>query len=235
MSQWLFGVSEILAKLYLPSLPNAPLKTKEQSQNLAPIRLRVNTRLNFVENEAFNDSLIDYSEGYENSQAHSVKFKTHMKSVLTLFKQKVKQGSLIVEVGCGKGDFVEMVQSDGFFKICGFDASYEGSNPAIEKRYLNENDKIKTDFVVLRHVLEHVQNPYKFLSMLKAVFCNAKVYIEVPNYDWIVANKTFFDITYEHVNYFSQISLKNYLTQKQLHMGCFLTNNTNMLSLILQH
>ena len=35
----------------------------------------------------------------------------------------------------------------------------------------------------------------------------AKIYIEVPNYDWIVANQTFFDITYEHVNYFSQMSL----------------------------
>ena len=66
----------------------------------------------------------------------------------------------------------------------------------------------------MRHVLEHVQNPYKFLSMLKTVFCNAKVYIEVPNYDWIVANKTFFDITYEHVNYFSQVSLKKLFDPK---------------------
>ena len=114
MAFW--GIRDVGETLYLPSLPNAPLKTKGQSQNLAPICLRVNTRLNFVENEAFNDRLIDYSEGYENSQAHSVKFKTHMKSVLSLLKQKVKQDSLIAEVGCGKGDFVEMVQSDGFFK-----------------------------------------------------------------------------------------------------------------------
>jgi FlaA1/EpsC-like NDP-sugar epimerase len=115
---------------------------------------------------------------------------------------------LIAEVGCGKGDFVEMVQADGFFKIQGYDASYEGNNTAIEKRYLNESDRIKADLVVLRHVLEHVPNPYNFLSMLKTVFGNTKIYIEVPNYDWIVANKTFFDITYEHVNYFSQLSLK---------------------------
>ena len=30
----------------------------------------------------------------------------------------------------------------------------------------------------------------------------------MPNYDWIVENKTFFDITYEHVNYFSQHALR---------------------------
>lgn len=206
MAFW--GVRDIGETLYLPTLPNAPLRMKEQNQNLAPIRLRLNMHLNFVENEAFNDNLIDYSEDYENSQAHSSKFQTHMTSVLTMLKQQVKQGSLIIEVGCGKGDFVEMVQDDGFFKIRGYDASYEGSNPAIEKRYLNNDDRIKADLVILRHVLEHVPNPYKFLSMLKAVFGNAKIYIEVPNYDWIVAYKTFFDITYEHVNYFSQLSLR---------------------------
>ena len=207
MAFW--GIRDVGETSLVPALPNAPLKEKDNNEQvLAPMRLRLNTRLNFVENEAFDGSLIDYSENYENSQAHSVKFQTHMKSVLALLKQQAKQGALIVEVGCGKGDFVEMVQADGFFKIQGYDASYEGNNTAIEKRYLNEDDRIKADLVVLRHVLEHVPNPYTFLSMLKAVFGNTKIYIEVPNYDWIVANKTFFDITYEHVNYFSQMSLK---------------------------
>jgi nucleoside-diphosphate-sugar epimerase len=206
MAFW--GVRDIGETLYLPTLPNAPLKTKQQTQSLAPMRLRLNTRLNFVENEAFDGSLIDYSEDYENSQAHSVKFKAHMKSVLTLLKQQIKKDSLVVEVGRGKGDFVEMLQANGFFKIHGYDASYDGNNPAIEKRYLKESDRIKADLVILRHVLEHVPNPYNFLSMLKAVFGNVKIYIEVPNYDWIVTNKTFFDITYEHVNYFSPQSLK---------------------------
>jgi hypothetical protein len=207
MAFW--GIRDVGETLLLPALPNAPLKANDNSkQVLAPMRLRRNTLLDFVENEAFDSSLIDYSEDYENSQAHSVKFKTHMKSVLTILKQHVTQDSLIVEVGCGKGDFVEMVQADGSFKIKGYDASYEGTNSAIEKRYLNENDRIKADLVILRHVLEHVPNPYNFLSMLKAVFGETKIYIEVPNYDWIVANQTFFDITYEHVNYFSQMSLK---------------------------
>lgn len=207
MAFW--GVRDLGETFYLPALPNAPLKTKLLSDNFGPMRLKLNTRLNFIENEAFDDSLIDYSVDYENSQAHSAKFFTHMQKVLQLLKQHVKKDSLIVEVGCGKGDFVQLVQDDGFFKIKGYDASYEGNNLSIEKRYLNEFDRIETDFVVLRHVLEHIPNPYKFLSMLKEVFGNTKIYIEVPNYDWIGANKTFFDITYEHVNYFSQLSLGN--------------------------
>lgn len=205
MAFW--GIRDVGETLDLPGLPNAPFK-EEGTEVMAPMRLRRNTSLDFVENDAFDDSLIDYSDNYENSQAFSVKFQAHMKSVLSLLKQEAERNSLVVEVGCGKGDFVKMVQADGFFQIEGYDASYEGNNPAIERRYLNESDKIKADLVVLRHVLEHIPNPYNFLCMLKKVFGNAKIYIEVPNYDWIVANNTFFDITYEHVNYFSQLSLK---------------------------
>ena len=150
------------------------------------MRMRLNSKLNFIENEAFNSKLIDYSISYENSQVHSKKFKDHMIFVLSLLKQKFKKNSLITEVGCGKGDFLEMIQTDGYFKIKGYDASYNGHNKSIEKRYLNSSDKIKTDLVVLRHVLEHIQNPYEFLFMLKKVFGEAMIYTEVPNYDWII-------------------------------------------------
>lgn len=57
-------------------------------------------------------------------------------------------------------------------------------------------------------MLEHVRAPHKFLAMLKEVFGEAKAYIEVPSWDWIAENKAFFDITYEHVNYFSRNSLR---------------------------
>jgi len=125
-----------------------------------------------------------------------------------MLKATLPKDSAIVEVGCGKGDFVAMIEADGYFEVKGYDASYDGNNKLIEKRYLNSSDRIKADLVVLRYVLEHVPNPYDFLSMLKTVFGASKIYIEVPNYDWIVANQTFFDITYEHVNYFSQRALR---------------------------
>lgn len=211
-----WGVRDIGQTIHLPVLPNAPLEKSNRKQSLGPVRLRFNTSLNFLENEAFDPKLIDYTENYENSQINSERFSNHMKSVLKILKKKFPRNSNIIEVGCGKGDFLQMVQNDNHFKIKGYDASYDGNNESIEKRYLNNKDRIKTDLVILRHVLEHVPNPYNFLNLLKKIFGEVMVYIEVPSYDWILEKKTFFDITYEHVNYFSQKSLKTLFTDKSL-------------------
>lgn len=205
LASW--GVRDIGETILLPVLPNAPFKNKNQKQVQGRMRLRLNSKLELLENEAFDPLLIDYSEGYENSQAYSETFKAHMASVLELLKKHMPKQSVVVEVGCGKGDFIDMVLTDGYFKIKGFDAAYEGDNSAIEKRYLTRSDRINADLVILRHVLEHIPKPFDFLSMLKTVFGGAMIYIEVPNYDWIIENKAYFDVTYEHVNYFSQHAL----------------------------
>jgi len=132
-----------------------------------------------------------------------------MKSVLEILKAQYPAGTKVVEVGCGKGDFLELLQADGTFDVTGYDGAYEGNNPAIEKRFLNSSDKLDADLVVLRHVLEHIQRPQQFLHLLAGIFEAADIYIEVPDFAWIESNQAFFDITYEHVNYFTPESLSN--------------------------
>ena len=53
-------------------------------------------------------------------------------------------------------------------------------------RYLNSDDRIEADIVVLRHTLEHIKNPFDFLKMLRDIFGDeAFVFIEVPQFNWI--------------------------------------------------
>jgi len=192
--------------LRVPTVPNCPVDAADD-QSFGLMSLRRNQRLNLVENGEFDPSIAVYDDNYQNSQAHSPKFQDHMRSVLELLKAQLPSGSKMVEVGCGKGDFLELAAADGHFHAYGYDATYEGNSSRIEKRYLTGEDRIEADLVVLRHVLEHIQKPHDFLHLLRKVIGNALVYVEVPSLDWISANQAFFDITYEHVNYFSATAL----------------------------
>lgn len=181
--------------------------------------LRRNTKLELIENGEFDGSLVVYDDTYQNNQTYSPLFKSYMLSILEMLKLQFPKGSSLVEVGCGKGDFIELLLEDGYFSPVGFDAAYEGNNDKIQKRYLIEGDTFSADVIVLRHVLEHIQAPHRFLNVLKNIFGNAAIYIEVPNYDWIVEQQAFFDITYEHVNYFSLNALANLFDSGSVKQG----------------
>ncbi|MFZ6745099.1 class I SAM-dependent methyltransferase [Undibacterium sp. JH2W] len=209
-------------KLLLPTVPNQLLSSVEDEDRFGEMRLRENVALGFVENAAFDSSLATYDENYQTSQVHSKLFQAHMKDVLAILKAEFPRRSVLVEVGCGKGDFVELVQADAYFSASGYDFSYEGNNPFIQKRFLTPEDRIPADVVVLRHVLEHIKAPHDFLTMLRDIFGKAAIYIEVPSYDWMLDNQAFFDVTYEHVNYFSEKSLLALFDRHVLKSGrCF--------------
>jgi len=154
-----------------------------------------------VYNAAFRPELMTYDAHYQNEQAVSPFFKEHLESVSRIVDECIGRKSL-VEVGCGKGFFLEMLSDKGF-DITGFDPTYEGSNPKILKRYFEPGSGIQANGLILRHVLEHIQDPYGFLLQLReANGGSGRIYIEVPCLDWICEHRAWFDIFYEHVNYF---------------------------------
>ena len=154
-----------------------------------------------VYNQAFNPSLLVYDENYQNEQACSDVFKRHLDDVARIMARHFL-GKSIVEIGCGKGFFLEHLSQLGF-NIVGVDPAYEGDNPNIIKAYFNPELSLSAEVISLRHVLEHIPNPLVFLTDL-AQSNNHRgiVYIEVPCFDWICSHGAWFDIYYEHVNYF---------------------------------
>jgi hypothetical protein len=154
-----------------------------------------------VLNRAFDAGSVQYDGAYQNEQALSSAFQRHLREVAGLIATHFKGRSLI-EVGCGKGHFLEVLQAAGF-AIRGMDPTYEGDNPSIVKEYFTEGSGQRAQGIVLRHVLEHVEDPVGFLGRIRdANGGDGKIYIEVPCFDWICAHRTWFDIFYEHVNYF---------------------------------
>ena len=207
--------------LKIPIIPNSPKNRKSLQDRTGKLLLRINRNNNLVENKYFSQKKILYDINYQNNQSNSLVFQNHMFKMINLLK-KILKGSKLVEIGCGKGDFFEKLSKEKYFDCIGFDKTYEGKNKKIYKRYLNSKDKINADIVVIRHVLEHIKRPHEFLSLLFKVFGNSYIFIEVPDYKWIKDNNAFYDITYEHVNYFTKNSLSSLFNDKFIKRGtCF--------------
>jgi hypothetical protein len=145
-----------------------------------------------------------YDSNYNNEQANSFFFQRHLTAVKEIIGRELGQQEL-VEVGCGKGFFLEMLLAGGF-DVTGFDPTYEGSNPRIAKAYFKPGVIRPSRGLILRHVLEHVPDPYNFLCDLSAANGGTGlIYVEVPCFDWICEKRAWFDIFYEHVNYFRML------------------------------
>jgi len=154
-----------------------------------------------VFNAAFRPENIVYDENYQNEQGCSAFFGAHLREVADIV-QKYAHGKNIFEIGCGKGRFTELLRTRDMNAI-GIDPAYEGHSSYIIRKPFSASLGLSGDIIVLRHVLEHIPNPFEFLKEISTSNGGSGlIYIEVPCLDWIIGNNAWYDIFYEHVNYF---------------------------------
>lgn len=186
----------------LPVLQNKVFSTVEQARTCAvgDMCLVQDDQTGLIFNSAFNPRLLEYGSDYQNEQACSGVFQDHLDKVMEVVYGSL-QGKSILEIGCGKGYFLQRLLEAGFDAI-GIDPAYEGDSPHVLKKRFSPALGISAEGIIMRHVLEHIPDPIEFLFSVKEANNNAGIiYIEVPCFDWICAHKAWFDIYYEHVNY----------------------------------
>jgi hypothetical protein len=194
---------EIYRAAQLPVFQNRMFYSEEEARKCikGDVVLVQDLETGLIFNQVFSPELMRYDTSYQNEQAVSTVFQRHLKNSSEVIVKHF-EAHYLVEVGCGKGYFLEQLQGLGF-EITGLDPTYEGSNPSVIKEYFSSEIGIRADGVILRHVLEHVQDPVGFLSNIRESNGGVgKIYIEVPCFDWICKHRAWFDIFYEHVNYF---------------------------------
>lgn len=174
----------------------------------------------FVYNAAFDPSLMSYNQDYENTQVHSPAFNEYVDELVeTTLASSGVRGGAIVEVGCGKGDFIKrLLQKDPLATGYGFDPSYIGPDELydgrlkFEKRFYDAScANLKADIVVCRHVIEHIPQPLDIVqSVRQAVDASqgAQVFFETPCVDWILKNHVTWDFFYEHCSIFTAASIR---------------------------
>jgi hypothetical protein len=182
-------------------------------------RLEVVACLNcgFVFNATFDGSLMSYGAGYESDQSYSPSFTSHVEKLLRdLLDKKNVRDTQIVEIGCGKGDFLRsLVGEPGSGNTgCGFDPSYVGPDSDMDGRlrfvrsfYSEEHVSIRGDVAICRHIIEHVPNPVALLARIGRSSSNARVFMETKDVEWVLNNAVIWDFFYEYCSYFSTRSI----------------------------
>jgi hypothetical protein len=168
----------------------------------------------FIFSANFDESLMTYDQHYQNEQSNSSFFQEHLKNVISIMKANNLFGKKIVEIGCGKAYFLNMLVDQGE-DVTGFDPAYEGESKHVIKDFFSEKySNMNAETIILRHTLEHIARPFDFIKTIaKANNYKGTIYIEVPPFEWIVNNSASEDIFYEHCNYFTLETLQQFFTE----------------------
>jgi 2-polyprenyl-3-methyl-5-hydroxy-6-metoxy-1,4-benzoquinol methylase len=137
------------------------------------------------------------------------------------FKAFVEQyglsGKKIVEIGCGKGEYLSLMQDAGA-RVTGTEFSEASASHCIHagmrvERLFVEGPEIRLrdapfDAFFILNFLEHLADPNSTLQGISANLAdNAIGLIEVPNFDMILKKKLFSEFIADHLFYFTRETL----------------------------
>ena len=184
------------------------------------IRLAFCPTCGFISNVAFDPSLHEYSDRYEETQGFSPTFSAfHRNLARHLIDRYDLHGKDILEIGCGKGEFLTLLCELGDNRGVGIDPAYvpgrlqsEASEQItfIRDFYSEQYAHLQADFVVCKMTLEHIPNVEEFVSMVRRAIgdqTNTTLFFQIPEIRRILRDLEFVDVYYEHCSYFSAGSL----------------------------
>ena len=174
----------------------------------------------FVSNMAFDANVQDYSPLYEDQQCYSPTFNAFARRLAgNLIEKYDLRGKDIVEIGCGKGDFLAMMCEMGDNRGVGIDPSCEKERiessaldriTIIQDYYSEKYSHLTGDLVICRHTLEHIHRTRDFVETVRRGIGTRRdtiVFFEIPDVTIVLEDLVFWDIYYEHCSYFSPGSL----------------------------
>jgi hypothetical protein len=198
------------------------MPTREEAMNYprGDVLLGLCDACGLISNVAFDSDMHEYSGSCEETQAFSPTFNAfHHRLAHRLIERYDLHHKSIIEIGCGKGEFLNLLCEIGQNSGVGFDPAYvpERDNNQINDRisfikdfYSERYAGYRADFVCCKMTLEHIQDTAEFLGVIRSSIGDNKdttVFFQVPDVTRILREHAFWDIYYEHCSYFSAGSL----------------------------
>ena len=170
----------------------------------------------FIFNHIFDQAVMAYSTNFEESQHFSGTFNAFARALAREAAEKCAiAGKHVLEIGCGKGEFLRELCTIGGATGQGIDPGYRadpGRSSQSEKIqfitdfFSEKYERLNSDVIVCRHTLEHIAPVASFISSIRRMIGDrddVSVFFETPDAKRVLGEGAFWDIYYEHCSYFS--------------------------------
>ena len=170
----------------------------------------------FIWNTAFRADIVEYSGRYEETQGFSGTFNAFHHALATrLIEKHDLHGKTVLEIGCGKGEFLMLLSELGGNRGIGIDPGVHPERltgeaaervTLIPDFYSEKYSDHDVDFVACKMTLEHIIEPFDFVSTVRKGLAHrteSVVFFQIPETLRILRHCSFEDIYHEHCAYFT--------------------------------
>jgi 2-polyprenyl-3-methyl-5-hydroxy-6-metoxy-1,4-benzoquinol methylase len=176
-----------------------------------------------------------YNSAFNPDEAESMYVLSHMtnapvsqgmvnavKKTADLIMSSCPKAERVLEIGGGSGALALAIASSGIEVVMVEPNRHSDVSLLADKGVelvsdMFPSDKVtgKFDLIVCRQVMEHVPDPSIFMdSIEKSLAAGGSIYLEVPNADFILKNRSIVDFHFPHIQYFRQQVLTEWLEKR---------------------
>jgi len=180
----------------------------------------------FIGNTIFDPTVHEYSTQCEETQGYSATFNAFARSLARRWVDQYQlAGKSVLEIGCGKGEFLALLVELGMARGIGIDPAYVPGRlqtpvadrlEFIQDLYGEKYAHLQADAVCCRHTLEHIAPTRELMLSIRRTLGDRHdtlLLFELPDARRVLSEAAFWDIYYEHTSYFTCGSLARLFRQ----------------------
>lgn len=197
-----------------------PSEEEARAYPTGDVRLAFCDACGYIHNSAFDFLKTEYSGRYEETQGFSAVFsKFHRSLAQRLIDKYDLHGKQVLEIGCGKGEFLMLLSELGANRGIGIDPGVRPERLSgeaatrlqfIQDYYSEKYADQRVDFLACKMTLEHIPKAAEFMRNVRRGLgdqTGTTVFFQIPEAKRILSHCAFEDIYYEHCAYYTKGSL----------------------------